>query len=86
MKQHYLKQQIKSQIAMFFDQFRPGDMFRSDDLVKHCKRHMGLKYIYPDTIIRYARLLRKEGRINYTVTIKSERIIKVIGLGEVHSR
>jgi len=86
MKPHHLKPVIKSQIVTFFDQFRSGDTLRTDDVVKFVKRHMGLKYIYPDTVLRHLRELRQHGKLNYTVINKRDRIIKVIAAGEVHSR
>ena len=80
------KQNIRSQVVNFFDMFRPGDEFRTEDIVKACKRGLGLKYVYADTVLRYSRELRKEGRINFTVFNKRERFVRVLEIGEAHSR
>ena len=65
--------------------FRVGDQLRTDDVVKYVRRNAG-KQFYPDTIIRYMRGLRREGKINYTCMIKQDRIIRVIHLNDPHSR
>lgn len=79
-----MKPIIVGHIITFFEMFNPGDMLRTDDAVKYCKRMMG-KQFYPDSGIRYMRELREKGVINYTSISKSERIIKVIAPGESHS-
>ncbi len=79
-----LKPIIKSHIITLFKMFNVGDQLRTDDVVKYCKRMIG-KQFYPDSGIRYMRELRQDGVINYTSVSKSERIIKVIRIGEPHS-
>jgi hypothetical protein len=78
MKPHSKKRLIMAAIIRWWSVFKEGDTFRSEDIIKGVKREMGLKYIYPDTILRYCRLLRDQGKINYICTHKADRIIKVL--------
>jgi len=75
---------IKQHIQTFFDMFRIGETFQSEDVVKFVKRRTG-KQFYPDTILRYARELRQDGKVNYTCTCKMHRVIKVLGVGSPHA-
>ena len=84
MKPLPIKRQIKQHIKTLFGQLRPGDILRTDDVVKYCKRRIG-KQFYPDSGIRYMRELRKSGEINYTSLSKRSRQIEVLELGEPHS-
>ena len=79
-----LKPIIKANIITLFAMLNVGDQLRTDDVVKYCQRMLG-KRCYPDSAIRYMRELREMGKINYTSISKSERIIRVIEPGEVHS-
>ena len=85
MKPHAKKRRIRVAILAFFGMCRVNDEFKSEDLVKFCKRHLNIKYIYADTVLRYARKLRQQDMINYTCTHKETRRLKVIAPGEVHS-
>jgi len=75
---------IKQHIQTFFGMFRVGEKFRSEDVVKYVKRTTG-KQFFPDTILRYARELRKDGKINYSYLCKMRREIEVLDAGEPHS-
>ena len=75
---------IQTHIVAFFNMFHVGDMLRTEDVYKYVKRMLGHQ-MYPDTVLRYMRELRKDEVINYTIVSKSERIIKIIPLGEPHS-
>lgn len=79
-----LKPIIKGHIATFFSMFNYGDQFRTEDVVKYCRRMTG-KQMYPDSVIRYMREMRDDWDINYTCICKQDRIIKVLELGEPHS-
>lgn len=85
LRSHSKKKQIKVAIETFFGMLRPGDVIRSEELVKACKRHMGIKYIYPDTLLRYLRQMRSDEVLNYTCVHKEKRIFKIIEIGEPHS-
>ena len=85
MKALPIKHKLIPAILAFFEMFRPGDKVKSEDIVKFCKRRLQIKYIYSDTVLKYARNLRKEGRVNYTVTCKATRDIEILEPGEPHS-
>ena len=72
------KKEIKKAIQSFWIPFSPGDQFRSEEILKSVQHQLGIQYIYPDTVLRYARELREEGKINYECIHKRERIIKVL--------
>ena len=78
------KKQIKAAVMTFLGMFRPGDQLRSEDIIKYVHKYVG-RYIYGDTILRYAREMREKGLINYSCTNKQQRIIKIIAPGEIHS-
>ena len=78
LKQHPQKKKIMASIVRFFAPFRAGDQFRTEDIIKYVKRDLGVKYIYGDSILRYARLLKQKGTINYICTNRRDRIIKVL--------
>ena len=78
MKTHPLKPVLKTHIEHFFKLFQPGDKFRTEDIIKFCKRRMGVTSIYGDTILRYTRELRKEGAIDYEIKCRNSRIVTVI--------
>ena len=71
------KQIIMRHIVRFMDRFRPGDTLRTEDIIKHVHRYHR-RYIYGDTILRYARELREQGLINYECTNKQNRAIRII--------
>jgi len=71
------KQIIMNHIIRFMAQFRPGDNIRSEDIIKHVHRYHR-RYIYGDTILRYARTLRSKGLISYRCTNKHDRIFQVV--------
>lgn len=80
-----LKPAIETQIVMFFDQFHPGEVFKSGQLVRYVNNRIGKRH-YPDTILRYCRGLRKHDHINYTcVGGKASCQFKVLEIGEPHS-
>ena len=79
-----VKSQIKQYIQTLFDMLQPGDMLRTEDVYKYCKRMTG-KQFYPDTAIRYLREMRQKEELNYTCVNKQERIIQVLAIGETHS-
>jgi len=72
------KKLIIGSIVRFFAKFKDGDVMRTEDIIKFVKRDLGITAIYGDTVLRYARQLRQEGRINYTCLCKSKRTIKII--------
>jgi hypothetical protein len=76
---------IKAQIVIFFDQFRPGDVLRSEEICRYVKVHMSKKYLYEGTILRYLRELREDGIVNYTCTNKQLRYFKILRPEEPHS-
>lgn len=86
MKPKALPQKIKIKVAIetFLSMFHPGDQLRSEDIIKYCKKYIG-KYIYGDTVLRYAREMREEGTINFTCVCKYQRIFKILKPGEAHS-
>ena len=78
MKTHPLKPAIKLQVENFFMLFKPGDTFKTEDIIKFCKRRMGVTSIYGDTILRYTRELREEGAIDYEIKCRQSRVVTVI--------
>ena len=86
MKSHSRKRRIRVAIIAFFGTLRPGDLIQSEDIVKFCKRSLGIKVIYSDSVLRYCRQLREQQMINYTCYHKETRKIKVLKTGEPHSR
>ena len=85
MKDHIKKRQIRVAILAFFGSCKPGDNIQSEQIVEYCKRHLKIKTIYPDTVLRYARQLRAQEMINYTVLHKETRKMKIIAPGQSHS-
>jgi hypothetical protein len=73
-----LKPVIKQHIKSFFSLYRKGDTFKTESIIKYCKGHMGIKAIYGDTILRYARELREEGAIDYVIKCRQSRVVEVI--------
>lgn len=73
-----LKPQIKQHIKTFFNLCRKRDTFKSEAIIKYCKRHMGITAIFGDTILRYTRELREDGEINYEIKCRQSRVVKVI--------
>ena len=69
---------IKHHIRTFFEMQHKGDRFRTEDIIKYCKRHMGITAIYGDTILRYTRELRQDGVIDYIIDCKQSREVEVI--------
>ena len=84
-REHSKKQKIKAAIVIWLAQFRPGDIIQSEDLVKAVKRHLQVKYIYSDSVIRYARELRQAGVINYNCLCKFKRTFEITEIGDFHS-
>ena len=72
------KKRIIVALEQFFEPMRPGDQIQSEETVKAVKRALGIKYIYPDTVLRYLRELRKQGKVNYRCLSKSKRVFEVI--------
>jgi len=73
-----LKPQIKQQIKAFFSTMRKGDTFKTEAVIKYCKRHLGIKAMYPDTALRYLRELRQDGEINYEIKCRQSRVVEVL--------
>ena len=72
MEAHSKKQMIKKWILKYW-----GSMpktFKSEELVKRIWWEHGSKHLYPDTILRYMRELKSEGKINYRVQCRKSRI------------
>ena len=72
------KRQIKQHIKTMFAQYRNGETFKTEAIIKYCKRRMGIKVIFGDTILRYVRELRSEGVIDYEIKCRQSRIVRVI--------
>lgn len=72
MEAHSKKQQIKTWILNVWI-LLPIE-FKSEDLVNIIWVGNGSKYLYPDTILRYMRELKSEGKINYEVQCRKSRI------------
>ncbi len=75
---------IRILILQWFRIANVGDQFLSDDLCSYVLRYLrgGAR---DDTILRYARNLRQEGKINFNYRYKESRICEVIPMGETHS-
>lgn len=69
---------IKHHIKIMFEQYHSGDTFKSEAIIKYCKRRMGIKVIFGDTILRYARELREEGVIDYVIPCRQSRDVIVL--------
>lgn len=75
---------IQQHILRFFEQFQVGDVFKSGQLVRYVNARVKHRH-YPDTILKYGRILRKQGSINYCHTGgKASCQFKIIASGEVH--
>jgi len=72
MEAHSKKQKIKTWILKFWDSL--PYRFHSEDLVKRIWMENRSVYLYPDTILRYMRELKSEGKINYRVQCRKSRI------------
>jgi len=72
MEAHSKKQFIKETILFYWGLF--GRTFKSEDIVEFIWHKNKSKYIYPDTILRYMRELKSEGKINYRVQCRKSRI------------
>lgn len=72
MEDHSKKQEIKKSILNLW----PGleQRFKSETLVWSVKFHIGGEYIYPDTILRYMRQLKAEGKLNYVCQNRRNRV------------
>lgn len=78
MKAHPQKKRIMVALEQLFEMANPGDQIKSEDIVNIVKRKLEIKYIYPDTVLRYLRELRQDGILNYRCISKSKRIFEVI--------
>ena len=79
------KKIIQLHITKFFRQFQVGEVFKSGQLVRYVNGRVKHRH-YPDTILKYLRLLRKKKLLNYTHTGgKASCQFKIIKMGEVHS-
>jgi len=72
-----IKVKIDVAISTFLSQFKPGDRLRTEDVIKYVHKYCG-RYIYGDTILRYLRLMREEGKINYHVTCRRSREMEIL--------
>ena len=72
MEAHSKKQQIKTWILDFWDSL--PYRFYSEEIVKAIWITNESEYLYPDTILRYMRELKSEGKINYRVQCRKSRI------------
>lgn len=72
------KQQIMKSIQRFYTYLEPGDSFRTEHLIEFVKRDLDINYIYPDSVNRYARLLKEQGKIDFICTNRHDRIIQVL--------
>jgi hypothetical protein len=77
MKPHPKKHQIKNAIIIFLAMFRKGDKLRTVDIVRDTHRPVS-KYIRDESITRYLRQLRQEGKVNYIVRVKADRIMEML--------
>jgi hypothetical protein len=72
MEAHSKKQKIKAWILTFWDII--PKTFKSEEIVKAIWITNESEYLYPDTILRYMRELKSEGKINYRVQCRKSRI------------
>lgn len=70
MDTHSKRQQIKKTILNNWG-YLPH-IFRSEKLISLVERDISFM-VYPDTILRYMRHLKQEGKINYQCTNRKER-------------
>jgi hypothetical protein len=84
LKELPMKHKIKAAILNYLKPFRPGDVLKTDDVIFQCKRYV-TRYIREESILRYLRELRQDGKINYTCPVKEDRNIRIIPLGAPHS-
>ena len=68
---HSDKSMIKGHIQSFFDSSKKGWHFYGTGLLNYILSRIH-RQIYMDTALRYMRELREEGKINYSVAVKSE--------------
>jgi hypothetical protein len=71
------KKQIMLSIQKFYLTQRHGNTFRSQEVVKFVKSDLNIKYIYSDSVLRYMRLLKEQGKIDFICTNRHDRIIEV---------
>ncbi len=76
---------IQLHIMRFFNQFDVGYVFKSGQLVRYVNARVKHRH-YPDSILKYTRLLRQSDKLNYKhVEGKASCKFKVIAPGEPHS-
>lgn len=71
MENHSKKSQIKQSILNNWSKFTY--YFKSENLINIVKNDLNIEYIYPDTILRYMRELKSDGKINYQCKDKKKR-------------
>ena len=59
------KQKIVNGIELYFSWLRVGQEFNGLELANHSLRFAGCPEKYPDTVFRYLREMRKDGRLNF---------------------
>ena len=75
---------IQQHILRYFDQFTVGDVFKSGQLVRYVNARTKHRH-WPDSILKYLRLLRQDEELNYThIEGKQSCKFKIIALGEPH--
>lgn len=72
MESHSKKEQIKSWIMKFWDSM--AKEFKSEELVTRIWVANKSEYLYPDTVLRYMRELKNEGKINYECKCRKSRV------------
>ena len=77
MKSLPIKPKVDAALLTFLSQFKPGDSLRTEDCIKYVKRHV-THYIYGDTVLRYMRQLKEDGKINYEIWDRKSRIMTII--------
>jgi len=60
--------------------------FKSETLVEMVKQAVSIWYIFPDTILRYMRLLKADGQINYVCENRKLRIYKKMKINSIKTK
>ena len=59
-------------IETYLNAINDGETFYGIVLADYVKERIGKRDMYPDTVLRYLRTMRQEGKVNFAVENKKE--------------
>jgi len=72
MEQHSKREKIMSTILQIWESLPKS--FKSEELVTRIWLIFKSEYLYPDTVLRYMRELKQQGKINYVCENRKSRV------------